>query len=267
MINNIRVIDHHFKFLKTKFFFFIFILITSFSFLAPTKIVYAATQFVSLDTQLSNIELGQYFDDKKLNYDFFLHNTSPDTIDNIDISTSCGCTTVLTPRKFISSGKMMRISVTSDLIGKRGIILKELVVSYKHKNITKTQIITLSFSVIANIDAHKARKLNDVLFNEKCGKCHAIPAIGKTGKALFKAVCGFCHGENGGGSSAKGFTTVKFMKNFNEKQVKLIIEKGMPDGSMPGYLKDYGGPLTAEQVDSLIEYFKNKRKDFSRFIN
>jgi cytochrome c5 len=248
-------------------FYFKFLWFISFFFVLQINFVFAAKQVIIIDNTLSKIELGQYYDDKPLSYNFFLKNQGVDKVENLTIETSCGCTTALTPRKFISSGKMMKVSIQSDLTGKRGIIYKEFVVNYKLKNIVKKKIITLSFSVVANIKAHHAKKLTDVLFNDKCGKCHATPAVGKKGKALFKAVCGFCHGKNGGGASARGFTSVEYMKNFNPKLAKNIIEKGTTDESMPGFLNDHGGPLNAEQVDSLIQYFLNRKKDYLRFIN
>jgi hypothetical protein len=42
--------------------------------------------------------------------------------------------------------------------------------------------------------------------------------------------------------------------------VRTVISEGSKSSSMPGFLVDNGGPLTAEQIDSLVTYLKKPSK-------
>jgi hypothetical protein len=81
------------------------------------------------------------------------------------------------------------------------------------------------------------------IFQGRCGKCHAGEGIhSKTGEILFYKACYMCHKDG----------TV--LSNKNRDAVSMKIMNGIPGTSMPGFGKERGGPLSAEQVGSLVEF-------------
>lgn len=211
------------------------------------------------------LDLGTYFDHKPLKYTLQFENLGTVKISDLSFTTSCGCTTLVPSAKSIPAGGKVIVSVLSDLTGKRGAITKDVVAKFKKDGKSYTREFTLNFKVRKDIKAHGTQKLlKDVLFNEKCGSCHAVPAKGKYGKDLFKAICIFCHGENAQGAFGISFTNVNYYKSFDKEKVRKVITHGMPQGEMPGFSKEHGGPLDHEQIESLIKFLDEKRIEITR---
>jgi hypothetical protein len=203
----------------------------------------------------STVDIGNYFDDAPLAYHFYLENPTKTPIKELELTTSCGCTTLMPSRGEIPPGKILRIDVGSDLTGKRGVIVKSIIANFDFGGTKIEKNFTLTFTVQKNIAAHSGHNLQDVIFGPKCGACHANPATGKTGRELFVAVCAFCHGENAQGAMASGFTHVRYYDHYDPERIRAIIADGAHVKDMPGFSQVHGGPLDSRQIDSLIDYF------------
>ncbi len=93
------------------------------------------------------------------------------------------------------------------------------------------------------------------MFAGKCATCHVQQGIGKSGEDLYIADCAMCHGFRADGGEAPSL--VRF--NYSHKPVTAYVRDIISHGSrshlsMPGFLKAAGGPLTAAQIDSLMQY-------------
>lgn len=212
----------------------------------------------------ATVDIGNYFDDAPLAYHLYLENPTKTPIKDLQLTTSCGCTTLMPSGSTIPPRKKLRVDVASDLTGKRGVIVKNIVANFDHGGTKTEKRLSLTFKVQKNIAAHSGHNLQDVLFDRKCGACHAKPAAGKMGRELFVAVCAFCHGENAQGAMATGFTRVKYYDRFDPERIRAIIADGTDGKEMPGFSQAHGGPLDSTQIDSLIDYFKELKIRITR---
>lgn len=203
--------------------------------------------------------IGEYPNDKRAAYTLQLHNPGDKPVTALSIKTSCGCTVARPKKTTVLPGETVDVRVTVDMTGKRGKIKKGLTVRYEYDGKPKTMIVAIALEALLIIPEHESRSLDDKLFGPKCGRCHAVPAKGKQGAQLFRAVCGYCHGMNAEGASAMGFNNAKYLKSFDRKKADRIIRKGTGNNRMPGFSTEKNGPLSDEQIESLIMYFEDKK--------
>jgi mono/diheme cytochrome c family protein len=86
-------------------------------------------------------------------------------------------------------------------------------------------------------------------------------ALVTQGQNLWGTNCSSCHGVNGEGVSAPALNSQQFLQNVSDKQMQDIIAGGIPGTAMPAWWNEYGGPLTAQQIEALTTYLRSKQKD------
>jgi len=90
------------------------------------------------------------------------------------------------------------------------------------------------------------------VFRNDCARCHAEPAKGKLEQPLFTAVCGVCHEAE---HRATMVTDLKTLKYPTTPEIwRNWITHGKPGSLMPAFAMAEGGPLTDEQITSLVNY-------------
>lgn len=142
--------------------------------------------------------------------------------------------------------------MTLDPLGKSGRTEKHLTIA------TATQS-EVSVRVTADVQhwvaGSSTETFEDALFGRpECVHCHATPAVGRTGVGLYIAVCGMCHG-----------TFAKYAPSIDPvdataEALRTWIAEGRADGGMPGYSATVGGPLTDDQIDSLVRAILDARR-------
>jgi mono/diheme cytochrome c family protein len=90
------------------------------------------------------------------------------------------------------------------------------------------------------------------VFKGNCARCHADPAAGKTGEALYHAVCGICHDDPNRATMVADLHNLKVPTNRDFWHTWIVA--GKPDSLMPAFSKSQGGPLTDDQVNSVVDY-------------
>jgi len=211
-------------------------------------------------------QLGDVYNNELLKHRFKWVNTGTSVVTKLKAETSCGCTTAVVSTSTVPAGGTVFVDIEADLEGKRGHIEKTIDVTFEYDGRRYTEEYRLGFDAMQNVLAHNNRQLGEKLFGPKCAKCHADPAKDKYGKELFSAVCGFCHGKNAQGAMASGFTRLSYLKNLDRARILRFINDGSEDGSMPGFAAGNGGPLTERQVESLMQFFENKRKEWTKLF-
>lgn len=86
------------------------------------------------------------------------------------------------------------------------------------------------------------------------------PAVVSAGEALYDQYCKLCHGDDGKGyaaDNANALANPDFLASVSDEFLRLAIWRGRPGTSMAAYNKSYGGPLTSEQVESIIGYLRS----------
>jgi cytochrome c553 len=199
-------------------------------------------------------------------FTFLLTNVSPEVVTINSVRTSCGCTVAQLPSMpwKLDPGANGAIPVTMSLQGKLGSIEKAVMVDGTIG--TKTLIVRANMpSPVAGqpapaggIDPDRIKNMQmaladrQVVFKGECAKCHVEPAVNKTGEQLYVAACGICH------DSVHRAAMVPDLKNLrhptNEEHWRKWTRSGRPGSMMPAFAKSEGGPLTDEQIDSLVKF-------------
>lgn len=77
------------------------------------------------------------------------------------------------------------------------------------------------------------------------------------GQQIFAQNCVACHGQDATGGIGPALNSKQFLKSVSDDQIRSIISTGIPGSQMSAYLQDYGGPLTAEQINQIASYLRS----------
>lgn len=195
-------------------------------------------------------------DERLVAFVFTVTNTSDRPLRIYDVRPSCGCTTVEVPRSpwILASGEKGEVRGTVDITGKHGELAKMLYAS----SVPGTQTLTMILKVPEPDPQARAGNqqlaLTDrqAVFRGICASCHAEPAKGLMGAELFAAACAICHG------SDRRAAMVPDLEVAHQKRDTAFWTKWITEGKegtlMPAFAAKHGGPLTDEQVASLVDY-------------
>ncbi len=86
-----------------------------------------------------------------------------------------------------------------------------------------------------------------------------------TGQELFSQNCASCHGElgEGGPNPARSgdiiapISTAEYLQTRDDQTLRAIIAQGQPNFGMSPFGAAFGGPLSDEQVDTLVAYLRS----------
>lgn len=189
-------------------------------------------------------------------HEFVVQNTGTSPLRITEAKSTCGCTMVKVKNPDIAPGGSTTISVDIDTALKQGHVEREITVRSNDpaQPLLKLHITT---DVLNPHTSLKGANIQAKIFQGRCAVCHVEEGIGKTGEELFLADCAMCHGFRGKGGFAPGLTKLDVNNKLVAKAVRKVIAEGSPTHrSMPGFSKKKGGPLSDEQIDSLVEYIK-----------
>jgi mono/diheme cytochrome c family protein len=192
---------------------------------------------------------------------FAVTNVSKGEIAINYIRTSCGCTIPQMPSQpwRLAPGEGGSLPFHVDIRGKSGLLTKVA-------NIETSQGFTV---LILNVDipgpAPGTTSMNDRLrnlevaaadrqavFQGDCAQCHVAPGVGKTGELLYVSVCGICHDAE---QRAAMVPDLKAVATPGDKDYwRRWIACGKPGSLMPAFAAEQDGPLSDEQIDSLVKF-------------
>jgi mono/diheme cytochrome c family protein len=174
------------------------------------------------------------------------------------VQTSCGCTVARIPSQpwILKPGESGKLNATVDLRGKYGTLSKAVTVYFDDQS---SQILGLKITVPDTPQMQRMRNQQlaamdrQLVFKDDgCAHCHADPTHGKTGKDLYLTACGICH------ESEHRATMVPNLYALRHPTDKVYwrqwITSGKPGTLMPGFGTQLGGPLSSDQIDSLVDY-------------
>jgi mono/diheme cytochrome c family protein len=79
------------------------------------------------------------------------------------------------------------------------------------------------------------------------------------GQNVYEDSCSSCHGSEGQGVDAPALNSKQFLGSVTQDQIASIAAHGIPGSEMPAWSIDFGGPLTAEQIDAAASYIESWR--------
>ncbi len=238
---------------------FVYILITPG--LKPVVVTVYVPPIITAEQRV--VDVGSVLTDSKVSARFVLYNKGGYKLRIGNIETSCGCTVAQVSKKVIAPGEMTRLTATLDTSIKMGKTRKKITV---YSNDPKRPALELFLTgnvlpkpMMGHKDIMMAPKDRLVLFKGECATCHVQKGIGKTGKALFLADCAMCHGglAQGNHSAGPSLLSANFDDAVRAAKMRKIIAGGSPDSpQMAPFSKANGGPLTDDEIDSLISFLK-----------
>lgn len=189
-------------------------------------------------------------------FQFTATNVSDRTVTIRQLMPTCGCTVAEMPSSpwVLEPGASGTFSGTIDFKGKAGIVKKAIHVTSSEG----VQTLTIAVEVAQMDDAERRRNQElaqanrQVVFQGECAKCHLMPAVGKQGGALFMAACAVCHITEHRSSIVPDLLVAKTRRDA-EYWRKWIAE-GKEGTLMPAWSRRHGGPLTDEEIESLVTF-------------
>ena len=85
--------------------------------------------------------------------------------------------------------------------------------------------------------------------------------LAEMGAELYDVNCASCHGADGEGGIGPALNSQEFLTAAKDDQITAIITVGIPGSPMSAYSLDFGGPLTAEEIDGLTAYLRSWEED------
>jgi mono/diheme cytochrome c family protein len=196
---------------------------------------------------------------------FWVTNISDTPVHILSITASCSCTKAEMPRTpwILLPHTTELFRATMSLVGKpAGDNTKVLTVTSTNgvKILWVKSIIPAPEMQTTMADRLKNQELaksdRQSIFRNDCVQCHVTPAAGKMGKELYDKACGICHDSD---HRAAMITDLGSLNHPVDAEFwKTIISNGKPATMMPAFAQDQGGPLTKEQVNSLVDYFMSE---------
>lgn len=147
----------------------------------------------------------------------------------------------------IAPGESGNVRITLDPAGKYGQVLKKVTI-HSNDPAQPELDVPVRATVEHGVEADSAVPLEEVLFGrEECARCHADPAGSHVGLPLWEAVCSMCHGE-----------VYEYARTLppgarGGAELERWIAAGEADTGMPGFSEEVGGPLSDEQIESLVD--------------
>jgi mono/diheme cytochrome c family protein len=204
-------------------------------------------------------DFGQLRSDQGVvTYRWVYHNDGDEPLRILGTRPSCGCTATAVDDREIPSGGHGALEVTFDPSEQHGTVRKTLGVSSNDPTDPHVLLtIRAKVEVIAppepEAGAHPPTGGQSLLMGD-CATCHAQPAAGKTGEPLWSAICAMCHGSEGQGAEhGPSLRTPDHLVSRDDEELAVAIAYGTSNPRMPGFAELMGGPLSEEQVRSLVE--------------
>jgi len=190
------------------------------------------------------VDFGQVHHGVRQKIHTLLTNTSANLIKIDHIKTSCGCTSVELFNHDISAQSNLQLTFELDTLQKVGQIRKSVRIYFKDD--PSPTLMYLTGEVLPQPKQHMSIQTDKGIFSENCASCHVNPGQNKRGQALYLADCAMCHGTFKTGASAPPLLPSSLKPDWKDT---LIKGKNL----MPAFSSEHQGPLTSQQIDSLVD--------------
>lgn len=206
-----------------------------------------------IDVEPAQFNFGKVKEGIKIRHVFKVCNKGNSPLEIDRVLTSCGCTVPTLAVKSLPPGASTELDVVMDTSLKQGPVNKAIEVFSNDPDMPHAIV-----RILADVeDLHKSLTPTERLkiFRGKCAFCHWKMGIGLEGEDLFKADCGMCHGDEAQGAIGPALVPRDYTNARVSEQVWKITAYGSKKHrSMPGFSTDVGGPLSKQEIDSLIKY-------------
>jgi len=175
---------------------------------------------------------------KEIKGKLLLKNKGDELLKILGVSSTCGCTTLKLKERRIKPGNVVDLDFVVDTRGKLGMVEKTITVHSNDPHSPWKEIVTFH-ALPSGMEGADTQ----AIFTPACSSCHIDNGINKKHEELYQAVCAMCH------------PTAKF--SSRGETLTEMIAKGQKLIAMPAY----GGHLSEDQINSLVEYIEGKKND------
>lgn len=189
-------------------------------------------------------------------FEFTATNRSDKPVEILQLRPSCGCTTADMPRTpwILAPGEKGSFRATVNFPGKEGRFTKGVYVA----TVAGTQVLTMHVDIPEPDATERQRNQQlaaanrQMVFRGTCAQCHVEPIGAKTGQDLFHAACAICHFASQRATMVPDLLTANTPRDAD--YWRKWISEGREGSLMPGFAQKHGGPLTDEQIESLVKF-------------
>lgn len=207
-----------------------------------------------LDISPRNINLGVIDENIIQSFVVNISNKGGKVLKIRSVKPSCGCTATMIDSYSISPGDSTRLKISFDPSGKaEGEIKKTITVYSNSAEDTAVQIV-FKATIKRGVHATTASMKMNNIFEGECANCHYLRGKGFKGAMLYVNDCAICHASlllN----AAPRLEQLR-SSNISEDSLDEIISMGRPEKNMPGFNSNVHGPLTDNDIRSLVDYIK-----------
>jgi ubiquinol-cytochrome c reductase cytochrome c subunit len=82
-------------------------------------------------------------------------------------------------------------------------------------------------------------------------------ALAAEGESVWQFNCSQCHGLNGEGAVGPALNSKQFLQSATDTQARTLVSVGVPGTQMSAFSLDFGGPLTSEQIKSVVAFVRS----------
>lgn len=97
--------------------------------------------------------------------------------------------------------------------------------------------------------------------NRDSAREQQLTDLAAEGASVWQFNCSSCHGLNGEGLIGPALNSKQFLQSATDAQATLLISVGVPGSQMSAYSLDHGGPLTSEQIKSVVTFIRSWEPD------
>jgi len=188
-----------------------------------------------------------------IKHDFKVLNNGNADLNLFRAYASCGCTTATLSKKLLKPGEQADLLVSIDTAMKQEKVAKLVYVS---SNDPQHSVVSIKLLMDVQ-DPHRgmARDGETKIFSDQhCASCHVARGVGKLGMDLYNADCAMCHGPKAEGAVGPALFGPYNDPSFKNQIVRVTSFGSTVHRSMPGFLKQSGGPLSSAEIDSIVAY-------------
>lgn len=148
------------------------------------------------------------------------------------------------------------MEVTIELSAKWGAFSKTISIETKNATNLLTILVTVPEPDMRGKNRVVAFTDRQAVFKGDCASCHLKPAAGKRGEELYRSICAICHEAEHRAEMVPDLAQLKVPTDSKFWEQALRI--GKPGTLMPAFSKPFGGPLTPDQIQSLVVYLTGR---------
>jgi mono/diheme cytochrome c family protein len=117
--------------------------------------------------------------------------------------------------------------------------------------------LVLTLTIAAAFQAYLLREPGRIAADGAADQARAVAA----GGALYAESCAACHGPDGEGGLGPALNARELLATTGDETLFSLIRSGVPGSVMPAWGQVFGGPLTDEQVGTLVAFVRTWEPD------